>query len=71
MLYRRMLTIKNEENPIIKPYFPDKETESLFNYESIEKAFLYFKEMRAKQVSLVNELTEFELNKKRESMKSI
>ena len=63
MLYKRMLTIKNEENPIIKPYFPDKETESLFNYESIEKAFLYFKEMRAKQVLLINELTEFELNK--------
>jgi uncharacterized damage-inducible protein DinB len=57
MLYQRILKIKNEENPVITPYFPDNEKELDSPFSSIEKAFSYYKEMRKKQITLINTLT--------------
>jgi uncharacterized damage-inducible protein DinB len=63
MLYNRMLKIKNEENPIITPFFPENESEKEPLYNSIQKAFSYYKEIRSKQLLLINELREAELSK--------
>lgn len=63
MLYKRILNIKNEEKPIIKPYFPENEPEGVSLYESVQKAFSHYKEIRRKQILLINQLTESEFGK--------
>jgi len=63
MLYLRMLKIKDEESPIITPYFPENELEAVIPYESIKQAFLYYKEIREKQISLINQLAESDFKK--------
>lgn len=63
MLYKRILKIKDEENPIITPFFPENESEREGLYESVQKALSYYKEIRKKQISLINQLTESEFSK--------
>ena len=63
MLYKRILNIKNEENPVVKPYFPENEPEGVSLYESVQKAFSHYKEIRRKQILLINQLTESEFGK--------
>lgn len=63
MLYQRILKIRDEENPIITPYFPENEPERVSLYESVNKAFLHYKEIRKKQILLINQLTESDFSK--------
>ena len=63
MLYMRIMKIKNEENPVITPYFPENESTGVPPFDSIQKAFSYYREIRAKQILLINQLTEAELAK--------
>lgn len=63
MLYQRIGKIRDEKNPVITPYFPEKKDLEEISYPSVEKAFLHYKEMRKKQLLLVEELTESALAK--------
>ncbi len=63
MLYQRILKIKDEENPIITPYFPENEQERESSFNSIEDAFSHYKEVRKKQLILINQLKESDFNK--------
>ncbi len=63
MLFSRILKIKNEEQPVIVPYFPENETERTALYTSLDDAFSKYKDIRNKQLSLIDQLTEAALNK--------
>ncbi len=63
MLYERILKIKAEESPVVTPYFPENELDTVSRYESITKAFKHYKEIREKQISLINQLTETDYEK--------
>lgn len=63
MLYQRLLKIRDEENPVITPYFPENETERAELYKSLEEAFLFFKKMREKQILLIKQLQESDFAK--------
>jgi uncharacterized damage-inducible protein DinB len=63
MLYDRILTVKNEEHPVITPYFPENEKERNNLYASLEEAFTHYKAVRRKQISLIKELAEDILKK--------
>ena len=63
LLYERILKFKNEDNPVIKPYFPDKdeiEKNDLGVPELIEK----FKAIRNDQIELLESLSEKDFRKK-------
>jgi len=63
MLYSRILKIRDEEIPIITPYFPEDESEQVVSYESLNKAFLNYKAIRQKQIILINQLIESDFKK--------
>ncbi|MDP4180089.1 MAG: DinB family protein [Bacillota bacterium] len=63
MLYLRILNIKNEENPVITPYFPENEKDIVTRYDSISEALGWYKECRQKQSLLINQLSESDLEK--------
>ena len=63
MLYARILKIRNEENPIITPYFPENESKQVSQYESVHKALTHYKAIREKQILLINQLTESDFAK--------
>lgn len=63
MLYQRILKMRNEENPVFTPYFPENEEGREFLYESLEIAFSYYKEIRKRQVILINGLKESDFEK--------
>ena len=58
MLYQRILKIRDEENPVITPYFPENEPERAELYKSIEDAFLCYKEIRERQLLLIRQIKE-------------
>lgn len=57
MLYGRLKTIRDEDDPVIKPYFPDEETENSPFFDSIEKALEHYKACRNEQLLLIRQLT--------------
>ncbi len=63
MLYQRIIKIKDEQNPIITPYFPENEKNVAELFKSLDEAFLYYKEMRAKQISLIKSLSAEDFSK--------
>ncbi len=63
MLFSRILTIQNEEHPVIVPYFPENETERTALYSSLDEAFSKYRDIRNKQLSLIDQLTEAALHK--------
>ncbi len=63
MLYQRLVKIRDEENPVITPYFPDKEDPAA-GYKSPKDACKRYREIREKQILLVNQLKESDFNKK-------
>lgn len=63
MLYARILKIKDEENPIITPYFPENEFEGASKFETIYQAIAHYEAAREKQISLINQLTESDFEK--------
>ncbi len=63
MIYARILTIKDEKHPVIAPYFPENETERTALYASLDEAFSKYTDIRNKQLSLIDQLTEAALNK--------
>ncbi len=63
MLYQRILKIKEEENPVITPYFPENESENNNLYGSIDIAFAKYKKIREKQIDLINQLVEADYSK--------
>ncbi len=66
MLYERILKIKNDFNPVIKPYFPAKEDEMRNKFNSCDEAVTKYIELRNKQISVIEQLTPDELDKKAE-----
>ncbi len=66
ILYDRILKIKNEENPIITPYFPEKDKIDETKYNSISEALDAFKDLRLKQLRLINQFTDQDIKKKAE-----
>ena len=63
MLYSRILKIRDEESPVITPYFPENESEQVLSYESVNKACLSYKAIREKQIILINQLIESDFKK--------
>lgn len=63
MLYGRILKIKEEEKPIIIPYFPEDELAAAQKYSTLAIAFEKYKEMREKQIALIRRLTEEDFQK--------
>jgi len=63
MLYARMLRIRDEEDVVITPYFPADELPQESLYESIEKAFIFYKELREKQTLLISQLEALDFEK--------
>lgn len=64
MLYERMAFIKNDPNPVIKPYTPTPETEAQHRFNSIDEALLKYLDIRNQQIVLVEDLTVEEMSKK-------
>jgi uncharacterized damage-inducible protein DinB len=63
MLLGRMQKIKSEENPVIQPYFPDKETDGSALYASVQKAFEQYHRLRRSQLLLAGQLDDTELGR--------
>lgn len=63
LLYQRMIKIRDEQNPVITPYFPENEKSVTELFKSLDEAFSYYKEMRNKQISLIKSLSEADFNK--------
>ena len=63
MLYQRILKIRNEENPVITPYFPENELERVQLYKSSNDAFLIYKQIRDKQILLLKQISNLDLEK--------
>lgn len=63
MLYLRILKIREEESPVIMPYFPENELERVNLYESISDAFLHYKEIRGRQILLIKQLNNADFDK--------
>ncbi|MDP4092861.1 MAG: DinB family protein [Bacillota bacterium] len=63
MLLKRINTIKEENTPVIKPYFPENEPDRQKLFDSIEEALDIYKNFRSKQIELINELSNAELDK--------
>lgn len=66
LLYERISKIRDQENPVIAPFFPENEPERASLYESIGDAFIRYKEVREKQAELINSLTEADFGKEAE-----
>ncbi len=63
LMYHRILTIKTEENPAIRPYFPVNEPNRASLFPSVEAAFNHYRDWRRKQTEVLRGLTEMEFNK--------
>ncbi len=63
MLLSRILTIQNEEHPVMVPYFPENETERTAIYSSLDEALAKYKDIRKNQLSLIDQITKAALNK--------
>lgn len=63
MLYSRILKIRDEENPVITPYYPENESELVSKFQSMQHAFEHYKAVREKQISLVGQLMEADYEK--------
>ena len=56
MLYSRLLKIKEEERPVITPYFPEEKEGA--PYDSVQHAVSHYKAVRERQLALINQLAE-------------
>jgi uncharacterized damage-inducible protein DinB len=63
LLYSRILMFKNEEKPIITPYFPENDKIDVIKFNSIDDVLDSFKKKRNEQISLVNQLDESSFKK--------
>jgi len=63
MLLGRMNIINNEENPVIKPFFPENDPSSRVKFSSIGNAIDAYKKLREEQVELILSLPEEILKK--------
>lgn len=62
MLLSRILIIRDDENPIMVPFYP--ENEEINRYESIAAALKKYKDLREKQLEVLSGLSEAVLAKK-------
>ena len=53
MLLGRIETIRDEERPVISPFFPETQTEQGKLYASVEAAFSHYRGMRNKQIETI------------------
>lgn len=63
MLYQRIIKIRDEQNPVITPYFPENEKNVTKAFKSLNEAFSYYREIRNKQISLIKSLSDDDFNK--------
>ncbi len=63
MLYQRILKIRDEECPVITPYFPENELERVELYKSLNDAFLHYKEIRERQILLIRQMKESDFDR--------
>jgi hypothetical protein len=63
MLYERILKFKNEDYPVIKPYFPENEGVEEENISSIESLIENFKSVRKNQIDILENLDAKDFNK--------
>jgi hypothetical protein len=63
MLYGRMVLIRDRENPVITPYFPQNEGDRGEKFPSVEKALAHYAEYRKKQLTLIGELRTADLER--------
>jgi uncharacterized damage-inducible protein DinB len=56
MLLKRIEKIRDEENPVITPYFPENQVEQSKLYSSVEAAFAEYKALRRKQIEVLKSL---------------
>ena len=54
--YNRILLFKNEESPVVKPYFPQKDEIDALESKSISEGTRLFKEWRTRQLELLNQM---------------
>ncbi|HPV43211.1 MAG TPA: DinB family protein [Spirochaetota bacterium] len=62
LLYKRLVRFKEEERPVITPYFPSEDKESKA-FTSAEEALSVFMALRKKQVELIRSYDESDLRK--------
>lgn len=60
LLYNRLLQFKNEKNPEIKPYFPEK---AIMHDGDVDELINTFKILRLKQINIINEYKIDDFNK--------
>jgi uncharacterized damage-inducible protein DinB len=63
MLLKRMEKIRDEEQPVIAPYFPENQKKQDRLYGSVEAAFSEYGSMRKKQIELIESLAAKDLSK--------
>lgn len=63
MLTQRIIKIRDEESPVITPYFPENELDRVELFKSIEDAFLHYKKSRGEQILLISQMKEPDYNK--------
>ncbi len=53
LLYNRLQRFKNEANPVITPYIPEKDEAKRPGYGSVAEALAAFQDLRRKQIDLI------------------
>ena len=53
MLLERMRTLKKSPEPVIEPYFPEKETDLSHKYKDMHAAFIAYRALRKEQRRLI------------------
>jgi uncharacterized damage-inducible protein DinB len=64
LIYKRILRFKNEEEPEIKPYFPEKDEIAEENNVSTSELIDKLKTLRNRQIELLESLSEKDFQKK-------
>jgi uncharacterized damage-inducible protein DinB len=65
MLFERIKTIRENDHPVITPYFPEKDV-GRANYESVEEAMTEYREFRVKQIALIKNSSDEQMLRKAE-----
>ncbi len=58
MLLKRIEKIRDEEHPVITPYFPEKQADQDKLYSSVEEALAEYQSMRKRQLDVIKVLPE-------------